>query len=120
MAKTMARIKDGVVTNLVWVDDNTIETEELKNTYGLHIRVGDIYSDYNYYRDTVKVLSYRDQLRKNINDYDTTLTEIAMMVNAPMAIAEGSTPSIEERKQAVLLAIASMNQALEMINEGGL
>ena len=120
MGKTMACIKDGVVINLLWVDNSHNETEELKDTHGLHIRIGDIYSNGSYYRDNIKVLSYRDQLRKNINDYDIALTEIAMIVNAPMTIAEGITPSIEERKQAILMAINSINQAIEMMKEGGL
>ena len=120
MAKTMARIKDGIVINLVWVDDNTIETDELKNIYNLHVNIGDVYDNYSYYRDGVKLLTHREQLIKNINDYDSALTEIATIVNAPMTISEDTTPSIEERKQAILLAISGMNKALEMVNEGGL
>lgn len=120
MGKTMARIADGIVTNILWVNDNTVETEELKNTHDLHIRVGDVYDNYSYYRDGVKLLTHREQLIKNINDYDATFTEIATMVNAPMPTSEGTPPSIAERKQAILLAIAGMNQALETINEGGL
>lgn len=119
MGKTMARIKDNIVINLVWVDDNTIETEELKNTHNIHVNVGDVYNDASYYRDDIKLLSYREQVRQTITDYDAALTEIAMIVNAPMAIAEGTTPSIEERKQAILYAVDSMYQALEIMKEGG-
>lgn len=120
MGKTMARIKDGIVINLVWVDNDVVETEELKNIYNLRVNIGDVYDSYSYYRDGVKLLTHREQLVKNINDYDNTLTEIATMVNATMPISEDTPPSIEERKQAILLAIAGMNQALETINEGGL
>lgn len=120
MAKTMAYIKDGIVINLIWVDDTTIETEELKNTNNLHVHIGDTYNDTSYYRDNIKLLSYREQMRKTILDYDAALTEIAMMVNAPMVISEDVTPSIEERKQAILSVIDSMNQALQIAKEGGL
>jgi hypothetical protein len=121
MAKTMAIIKDGIVINLVWVDDNSIETEELKNTYNLHVRVGDVYSNNSYYRDSVKLITHREQLTKNIKDYDSVLTDIAILVNAPMTITEGNMPSIEDRKQAILMSIAGMNQALDMLSgEGGL
>lgn len=120
MAKTMARIKDNIVINLVWVDDNTNETEELKNTHNLHVHIGDTYNDASYYRDNIKLLSYREQVRQTINDYDAALTEIAMIVNAPMVIADGVAPSIEERKQAILSVIDSMNKNLQTMKKGGL
>lgn len=120
MAKTMARIKDNVVVNLEWIGDNAVETVELRNTHGLLVQVGDVYDNGKFYRNGVKLLTFREQLRKNIADYDTALTDIANAVYVPMTIAEGVTPSIEERKQAILLSIANLNYALEMMNKGGL
>jgi hypothetical protein len=119
MAKTMAIIKDGIVINLVWVDDNTAETDELKNVHNLNVLVGDTYSYNSYYRDGMKLITHREQLTKNIKDYDSALTDIAILVNAPMTITEDNMPSIEDRKQAILISIAGMNQALDMLNGEG-
>lgn len=119
MAKTMARVKDNIVINLVWVDDVTNETVELKNTNDLRINIGDRYDNGHYYRDDVEVLSNRDQIRKDIEDYDDALTEIAMAVNASMVVNDGATSSIEDRKNSILFAIANMVQAAEVITEGG-
>lgn len=120
MAKTMARIKDSVVVNLEWVDDRTVETDELKNIHDLRIRIGDVYDTKSFYRNGKKVLTAREQLRKNIDDYDNALTEIAMFLSAPMTIAEGMTPTVEERKQAILSSIDNLKYAIKSISEGGL
>ena len=120
MAKTMARIKDSVVVNLEWVDDSIVENSDLKNINKLQVHVGDTYQDGHFYRNGKKLLTFREQLRKNIDDYDTALTDLAMVLSAPMVIAEGVTPSIEERKQAILMSIANLNHALEMMKGKGL
>lgn len=120
MAKTMARIKDDVVINLVWVDDSTVETQELRNTYDLMVNIGDTYSNRAFYRNGKKLLTFREQLRKNIDDYNTILTDIAAALSVPMPISEETTLSIEERKTAILLYIDMLNEAIKSINKGGL
>lgn len=57
MAKNMARIEDGVVTNLEWCSDEEPETEELREYDGYSISIGDTYTDGKWWRDGVEVPS---------------------------------------------------------------
>ena len=57
MAKNMARISDGVVTNLEWCSDDVPETAELREYDGYSISIGDSYADGKWWRDGEEVLS---------------------------------------------------------------
>ena len=57
MAKNMARIEDGVVTNLEWFADSEPETAELREYDGYSICIGDSYADGKWWRDGEEVLS---------------------------------------------------------------
>ena len=57
MAKTMARIEDGVVINLEWCADGTEETETLVNLDDYPVEIGDTFDGEYFYRDGVKVMT---------------------------------------------------------------
>ena len=57
MAKNMARIEDGTVTNLEWCSDDVPETAELREYDGCSICIGDSYADGKWWRDGEEVLS---------------------------------------------------------------
>ena len=57
MAKTMAVISDGIVTNMIWCNDAMQETETRKDPGDRPVGIGDTYSDGRWYRDGVEVLT---------------------------------------------------------------
>lgn len=57
MAKNMARIEVGVVTNLEWCSDDVPETAELREYDGYSICIGDSYADGKWTRDGAAVLT---------------------------------------------------------------
>lgn len=57
MAKNMARIEDGTVTNLEWFADSEPETAELREYEGYAIRIGDNWEDGKWMRDGAAVLT---------------------------------------------------------------
>lgn len=54
MAKTMAIIIDGIVTNMIWCNDAMQETETRKDPGDRPVGIGDTYSDGKWYRDGVE------------------------------------------------------------------
>lgn len=116
MGKTMARIQNGVVVNLEFYDDNANETDELKNVGELLIEIDDTYSDGKFYRNGVEVLTFRNRLKNMLSNYDTALTELASYVSAPVALSEDDTePTLEERKQSILIRLNDMLSALDTL-----
>lgn len=115
MAKTMARIKDGVVVNLEWVNDFTSASDTLKDVYDIQIRIGDTYVDGKFYHDDVEIVTYRDKIRNILTYYDMTLSNIAASVPNTMTDLESDTNmlSIESRKQLIL---SYLRDALETLN----
>lgn len=57
MAKTMAVITDGVVTNMIWCSDYTPESDVRKDPGECQVGIGDTYSDGEWYRDGAKILT---------------------------------------------------------------
>ena len=57
MAKTMAIIIDGIVTNMIWCNDAMQETETRKDPGDRPVGIGDTYSDGRWYRDGVEILT---------------------------------------------------------------
>lgn len=67
MAKSMARIENGIVVNIEWCSDKEPETETLKNYDGRSIHIGDTYSDCKFYRNGEEVLSDLELAYQEIN-----------------------------------------------------
>jgi hypothetical protein len=66
MAKSMALIENGVVTNMLWCTDSEQETESLINPADRPVAIGDTYSNGKFYRDGVEILTpLEEALKKN-------------------------------------------------------
>ena len=57
MAKSMAIITDGVVTNMIWCSDAARETDTRKDPGDRPVGIGDTYSNGRWYRDGVEILT---------------------------------------------------------------
>ena len=57
MAKSMAFITEGVVSNILWCSDNTEQTEALIDIADRPVGIGDTYQDGKFYRDGMEVLA---------------------------------------------------------------
>lgn len=57
MAKSMAIVTDGVVTNIIWCSDYTPESDIYKDPGEHSVGIGDTYSEGEWYRDGVKILT---------------------------------------------------------------
>lgn len=57
MAKTMAVISDGIVSNMIWCSDAAKETDTLRDPGDRPVGIGDTYSDGRWYRDGVEILT---------------------------------------------------------------
>lgn len=84
MAKTMAVLKNGTVTNMIWCRDGEPETDALKSPGGRPVGIGDTYADGKFYRDGVEILTPLEEARKRNAEYEAALSEIeeALGVNA--------------------------------------
>lgn len=84
MAKTMAVLKNGTVTNMIWCRDGEPETDALKSLGGRPVGIGDTYADGKFYRDGVEILTPLEEARKRNAEYEAALSEIeeALGVNA--------------------------------------
>lgn len=83
MAKNMAVITNGVVTNVIWCSDSQPETDTLKNPGERPVGIGDDYSGGKWYRDGAEILTPLETAQKQIAEYETALSEIeaALEVN---------------------------------------
>ena len=57
MAKTMAQIAGGVVTNILWCSDGEPETDALVIIADRPVGIGDTYEGGKFYRDGAQVLT---------------------------------------------------------------
>ena len=108
MGKSMARIQNGVVVNIEWVADDTVESDTLKNIYDLHIRIGDTYSNSRYYRDGNRVLSFRERVANMVTDYDNALTEIESIIPSTLSLRNDDSTTLEDRKQKILSYLTAL------------
>jgi len=76
MAKSMALIENGVVTNMLWCSDSEPETESLIDPADRPVGIGDTYSDGKFYRDGVEILTPLEAAQKQNAEYEAALSEI--------------------------------------------
>lgn len=83
MAKSMAVITNGVVTNVIWCSDSQSETDTLKNPGERPVGIGDTHSGGKWYRDSVEILTPLEEALKKNTEYEAALPEIeaALEVN---------------------------------------
>ena len=115
MGKTLARIENGVVVNLEWVNDDAVDTDNLKNVYDLQVNIGDTYENDKFYRDGVEVITFRKQIQNMLSEYDATLTEIASYIPAVMSLSNTDSSTIDSRKELILSYLNDMVSALEIL-----
>lgn len=84
MAKSMAVVNDGVVSNIIWCSDSEPETDTIINPADRPVAIGDTYIDGKFYRSGVEVLTPLEEAQKQIAEYEAALSEIeaALGVNA--------------------------------------
>lgn len=68
MAKSMARIENGLITNLLWCSDSEPETESLIDPADRPVGIGDTYSGGKFYRDGEEILTPLEEALKTISE----------------------------------------------------
>lgn len=76
MAKSMARIEDGIVINIEWCSEETIPTESLIDIEDRIINIGNTYINGKFYDNDVEILSEKEGLYKLINEYEDELAAL--------------------------------------------
>ncbi len=76
MAKSMAFIENGAVTNVLWCSDPEPETDILINPADRPVAIGDTYSNGKFYRDGVEILTPLEEALKKNAEYEAALREI--------------------------------------------
>ena len=76
MAKSMAVVNDGVVSNIIWCPDSEPETDTIINPADRPVAIGDAYSDGKFYRGGVEILTPLEEAQKQIAEYEAALSEI--------------------------------------------
>lgn len=74
MAKTMAYIEDHQVTNLMWCDDRTPQTDTMIDVGAIPAGIGDTWDGERFYRNGQPVLTDMEQLEQQ------HLEEIAALI----------------------------------------
>ena len=73
MAKSMARLDNGVVINVEWLPDRAVETDTLKNMGDIPVTIGDTWKDGKFYRDGKVVISQMEELQNANADMENAL-----------------------------------------------
>ena len=76
MAKSMALIEDGVITNMLWCSDSEPETDSLIDPGDRPVGIGDTYSDGKFYRDEAEVLTPLEEALKKNAEYGEQMQEL--------------------------------------------
>ena len=76
MAKSMALIENGAITNMLWCSDSEPETDIFLDPAGLPVAIGDTYSNGKFYRGGVEILTPLEEALKKNAEYESALTEI--------------------------------------------
>lgn len=76
MAKNMAAVTNGVVTNMLWCSDSEPETGTLVNPADRPVTIGDTYSDGKFYRGGMEILTPLEEALKKNAEYESALSEI--------------------------------------------
>lgn len=76
MAKNMALIENGVVTNILWCSDDEPETDTQINIEQHRVRIGDTYESGKLYRDGVEILTPLEEAQKRNADLNAENAEL--------------------------------------------
>ncbi len=116
MAKTMAVIDGGIVTNMIWCSDMQPETDTWKNPADRPVGIGDTYRGGKWYRDGVEILTPLEEAMAQIVAYEAALSKIetAAAPTTPFYAVPGA--SISDRANAVVANIHDMKAALALLD----
>lgn len=64
MAKNMAWVEDGIVTNILWCSGDEPETATLIDMNDYPVGIGDTYENGKFYRDGVEILTPLEEAQK--------------------------------------------------------
>ena len=76
MAKNMAFVENGIVSNILWCSDQEPETDSLIDTADRPVGIGDTYTDGKFYRDGAEILTPLEEALKQNASYEQALSEI--------------------------------------------
>lgn len=76
MAKNMAFVENGIVSNILWCSDAEPETDGLIDTADRPVGIGDTYTDGKFYRDGAEILTPLEEALKKNAAYEQALSEI--------------------------------------------
>lgn len=75
MAKTMALLENGTVTNMIWCSDDEPETEALIDPGQRPVGIGDTYTDGRFYRDGAEILTPLDAAYARLDELEKAYKE---------------------------------------------
>ena len=84
MAKSMARIDNGIVVNVEWFDDSHPQSETLIDIGELPVGIGCTYQDGIFYRDGEKVLSDLEEMAAELEDMRNALNILEVTADGQM------------------------------------
>lgn len=76
MAKSMVKIEDGTVTNIIWCSDGEPETDTLIAPGERTVGIGDTYANGKFYREGVEILTPLEEAKKQNAEYKAALSEL--------------------------------------------
>lgn len=76
MAKTMAKIENSVVVNMLWCSDKAEQTDTLVDIADRPVSIGDTFSDGKFFRGGEEVLTPLEEAHKLLAEYEQALSEI--------------------------------------------
>lgn len=85
MAKPMAVVNNGVVSNIIWCTDNTPETGTWVNCDNRPVAIGDTYADGKFYRDGTEVLTPLEDAQAQL---ESLSAQNAELLDAMAAVVE--------------------------------
>lgn len=90
MAKSMAVVDDGVVSNIIWCADNTPQSDTWVNCDDRPVVIGDTYIDGKFYRDGAEVLTPLESLTaQNAELLDAMAAMVEDVYNQDVSEIEG-------------------------------
>ena len=76
MAKSMARIEDGIVINIEWCSDEVAQTETLIDIQDRSVGIGNTYVDGKFYDNDIEILTEKEILYKQLEEYEEELVAL--------------------------------------------
>ena len=76
MAKNMAFVENGIVSNILWCADMEPETDSLMETGDRPVAIGDTYENGKFYRNGEEVMTPLQEALKTNAAYEAAMSEI--------------------------------------------